>query len=526
MGKSRIENSVRNSTVALLSQGLTVVLSFVTRTIFIKYLGASYLGINGLFTNILTVLSFAELGFGTAIVFALYKPIAENHYRQISALMNFYAKIYRCVGLFILLSGVCLLPNLDFFINGTSKLPEELPPVWLIYILYLSNSSVSYFFNYKRSLVIASQNGYIDTLNQLIFNFIRNVAQILILIIFKGFLLYLIVQIFSTLLSNIFISIKANKLFPYLKDHKHEKLDKSSLKSIVKNVLAMAFHKLGSVIVSGTDNILISKFIGIVATGYYSNYTLLTMTVQTVYIQILSPITASVGNFITTKSEHESYKFFKKLLFINAYIAIFCTTCLTTLVNSFITLLWGKEYVFSIYIVLCIMAYFFLNCMRQASNIFIDASGLFWQIKWKSLIEAIVNLSVSLYFVISLKMGIAGIILGNIVSCLTTNFWWEPYVVFKYKLKVELYKYFLNYTHYTLVLILNIVILFGIETHFQNGILGFLLRFIVSACIPNLIIWICYHRTEEYKYFHNIASKLFGKLMKKNVLKLGQKKVI
>lgn len=171
MNKSRMENSIKNSTFALLSQGIMMVLSFVTRTIFIKYLGISYLGINGLFTNILAVLSFSELGFGTAIVYALYKPLAENDYKRISGLMNFYAKVYRCVGIFILFAGLCLLPNLDFFINDMSEVSANLSPLWVIYILYLLNSSVSYFFNYKRSLVIASQNGYIDSLNQLMFNF-------------------------------------------------------------------------------------------------------------------------------------------------------------------------------------------------------------------------------------------------------------------------------------------------------------------------------------------------------------------
>lgn len=511
MSKTRTENSIRNSTVALLSQGIIVLLSFITRTIFIKNLGANYLGINGLFTNILTVLSFAELGFGTAIVYALYKPLAENDYNKISALMNFYSKVYRFIGIFVLISGIILVPYLNFFINDVKELPGDMPPLWIVYILYLLNSSVSYFFNYKRSIVIASQNGYLDSLNQLTFTFVRNVVQILILIVFKDFLLYLIVQVVCTLLSNIIISIKADKLFPYLKEKKKEKLNKENLKEIVKNVSAMSFHKFGSVIVSGTDSILISKFVGVIAAGYYSNYVLLTTTVKTVYIQILSPITASVGNFVTSKTEDEVYKFFKKLFFLNAYIAIFCTSCLTSLVNPFISLLWGDEYTFSNITVYLIMFSFFINCMRQVSNIFIDTNGLFWQIRWKSFFEAIINFTVCLFLVKSLKLGVTGIVLGTIVSNIMTNFWWEPYVVHKFALKKPLLNYFISYSKVLVVYLITLLITLGIESYILENFAGFVIKSIISFIVPNLIIWIIYRKTEEYKYFLSIVKKYLFK---------------
>ena len=257
--KSRIDNSIRNTTFAIIGQIGTIVLSFLTRTIFIACLGASYLGINGLFTNILSVLSFAELGFGTAIVYALYKPLAENNQKEVAAYMNFYALVYRFVGIFIFVGGLALVPFLSYFIGDTSEIPSDIPPLWVIYILYLLNSSASYFFNYKRSLITASQNGHIDSLNTLIFTFIRNIFQIVGLIVWRSFVFYLVVQIICTLLGNIAISLRANRLFPYLSKYKKEQLDSDSLHLIIRNVIAMACHKLGSVIVSGTDNIIISK---------------------------------------------------------------------------------------------------------------------------------------------------------------------------------------------------------------------------------------------------------------------------
>lgn len=512
---SRTLNSIRNTIVAIVGQLASVVLSFIVRTIFIDCLGASYLGINGLFTNILSVLSFAELGFGTAIVYALYKPLAVSDEKKVAALMNFYAKIYRFIGLFILVAGACLIPNLSFFIGDTSEIPADLPPLWAIYILYLLNSSISYFFNYKRTLVTASQNGHIDSLNTLTFTVLRNILQVIILMIWHAFIPYLVIQIACTFLGNVFISIKADKLFPYLRVYKKENLSKSEVHTIVKNVAAMACHKLGSVIVSGTDNILISKFVGVVATGYYSNYTLLTSTIRTFYVQLFSPITASVGNFVAEKSREESFVFFKKLLFINAYIAVFCTSCLATLINPFIETLWGAEYVFSADIVAFIILNFYLTCMRQTACIYIDTNGLFWQVKWKSVFEALINLVASIVLAGSLNMGILGVIVGTSISTLATNFWWEPFVVFKYALKKNPMVYFGRYLGYSLTALASIIMTLLLEFELPSGIVAFFLRCIISAIIPNLLMILIYRRTAEWKYVKSIAMRILGKFIKK-----------
>ena len=258
MESGRTNKSFRNSAYALVVQGITVLLNFAIRTVFIKTLSVAYLGLNGLFTNILNVLSFAELGFGTAIVYAMYKPIAQNDTKKISAYMNYFKIVYRIVGVTILIVGFFLIPNLDFFISDTAEIPAGAPDLMLIYILYLVNSAVSYFFNYKRSLIVATQNGYIDSRNQLEFNFLKCAVQFLILVFFRSYLGYLVVQIACTLLGNIAISVKANKMFPYLKEYKKAELNREEKRSLAKNVVAMSFHKLGSVVVSGVDNISVS----------------------------------------------------------------------------------------------------------------------------------------------------------------------------------------------------------------------------------------------------------------------------
>ena len=169
---SRTNKSIKNSIYALSCQIITIVLNFISRTVFIHTLGAVYLGLNGLFTNLLSVLSFAELGFSTAIIYEMYSPIATNDQHKIAGLMNLYAKIYRYIGSSIFIIGLFFIPFLNNFIKDSSILPIDSPPLWVIYLLFLCNSSSSYFFNYKRSIIVASQNGYIDTLNQIKFNLI------------------------------------------------------------------------------------------------------------------------------------------------------------------------------------------------------------------------------------------------------------------------------------------------------------------------------------------------------------------
>ena len=511
MRNNRTSNSIKNSVTALSGQVVTIILNFVVRTIFIKTLGAAYLGINGLFTNILSVLSFAEIGFGTAIIYAMYTPLATNDEEKVSKLMNYYAKVYETIGTFIFISGLLLIPFLSFFINDVSELPKDLPVLWIIFLLYLSNTSLSYFFNYKRSLVIASQNGHIDSLNQLIFTIIKSVSQIIVLFVFHNFLSFLIIQIICTFLSNYLISKKADKLFPYLLKNRDKKIDEEDKVALRRNVFAMSFSKLGSVVITGVDDILISKFVGIIAMGIYSNYLLLTNTIRIVFIQMLSPVTASVGNFVAEKSNDESHSFFKKLFFINALVAINCFICLSTLVNPFISIIWGKDYVFPTLITFLITFNFYLDRMRMSSQIFIDAKGLFWPIKWKSFFEAIINLSFCFYFLIVLKLGIKSIIIATIISNLSTNIWWEPYVVFKHGLQKKVSDYYVWFLKYTLILASSYIITVYFQSFLSIDAKSFVTKGLIAIVVPNILIFFSYRKSVEFNYFYNLVKNILNR---------------
>ncbi len=469
---------------------------------------------SGLFSNILTVLSFSELGFGSAMVYAMYRPIATGDEKKTAALMNFYGQVYRIMGLVILVIGCALIPHLDFFI-GDSELPPDLPPLWIIYLLYLLNSVSSYFFTYKRSLITASQMEYINSVNNMVFNLVRIIGQTIILLATKDFIFYLVIQLVCTMASNIAISRKADKLFPFLKKYKNEKLSAESKKAIGRNVFALSCHKFGGVIVGGTDNILISKFSGLAATGVYYNYSMFTSTVSTVYNQIFSSITASVGNLIASESDEEIYSLYKKLLFMNGYIAVFCATCLVTLIHPFMSFLWGGMYVFDNVIMYAIMLNFFLTCMRKTNNVYINTGGLFQPLKWKAVAEALINLGASIFLAEGLDMGVLGVVLGTTISTLATNFWWEPYVVYRRLLHKPLRSYFPKVIQYFLVTVLSIVVcswLFGFFS--LSGKIGFVLKAVIAVIVPNVFLFLFYFRTPEYKFFLTLITGLIEKVTK------------
>lgn len=513
---NRAYKSVKNSIFALLGQFVTIILNFLSRTVFIHTLGAVYLGVNGLFTNLLTVLSFAELGFSTAIIYEMYAPLANDDKRKVAGLMNLYAKIYRYIGIGIFIAGITLIPFLENFIKDTSVIPQDLPPLWIIYILFLANTSASYFFNYKRSIIVASQNGYLDSLNQMRFNIIRNALQIVVLIVCGSFIGFLIIQLLCTFLSNVAISYKADKLFPYLNDYKYEHVSHTTLKSIKKNVVAMAFNKLGGVVVNGIDNLLMSKFVGVIAVGYYSNYLLIITTIKTLFIQLFLPITASVGNFVVEKSREDIFIFFKKLLFVNSYLAIFSSVCLATLINSFIKLFWGINYVFPLTLTLAIILNFYVDRIRLTSQIFIDVKGLFWQVKWRSIIEAIVNILLVLLFILKFDFGVSGVIYAILLTNLCVNFLWEPYIVFKNLFNKNIGIYVGWQIKYFLVLILTYIITDYLLSFISDNFSGFLFKIILALIIPNIIIIIFFFKTEEFKYLISVFKNIVLKRIARN----------
>lgn len=510
MGKSRTQYSLRNSSVALFSQIISIVLSFATRTIFIQKLGAEYLGINGLFSNILTMLSLAEMGIGTAIIYAMYRPLAEENKRQIAALMNLYKKLYNVIGIVVAILGISLVPFLDVFI----KERPDIPYLEGIYLLYLLNTVASYFFTYKRSIIIADQKGYLSNLNTTIFLILQNIIQIILLFITGNFYLFLITQILCTLVSNIAISVKANKMYPYLSTMRNEKVSKEDKVELSKSVVGMMSSKIGSVVVNGTDNLLISAFVGIYTVGLYSNYKLIVNTVKTLFVQCVSALTASVGNLNATDNKEKSRDVFWKIDFLNYSLAFFGTLYLFYLINPFIELWIGKNYTLSVNIVAALVLDFYVVQMRQTPQIYINTYGLFWKIKWKSIIEAAINLTASVFLMAVLNMGVFGILLGTLISNVATNLWWEPFVVFKNGLEMPFHDYLILYLRNIIILLIAMTTThFAVDWLNNSGIFSLAIRFIIITFVGGGVFLVANCRRVEFKYY----IQLFIRIIKKEV---------
>lgn len=509
----RVKNSIRNIGVGIIGQFISTIMSFVSRTIFIKYLGSSYLGVNGLFANILSMLSLAELGLGSAIIYNMYKPLAEKNQDKIVALMKFYKKSYRIIGIFIGVAGLFILPFLDLIISDKPNIPN----ISLIYMLFLIDSVVSYFFAYKRSILTADQKNYLNVMNQQLFNMIKVILQILILIITKNFLLYLTVQIICTFISNLSISIKVDKMYPYLKEKNNFELDKENKSKIFKNVTALMCQKIGSVIVGGTDNILISSFVGVYSVGLYSNYSMIINMVNSFLCQITTALTASIGNLNATEKVNKAKEIFEIIFFVNNWIYSFCSICLLVLIDPFISIWIGDNFIMDKLIVFIIILNFFIKGMRQATIMYSNTLGLFWQERYKSLIEAFINFIASIILI--RKLGIMGVFLGTFISTMTTCFWFEPYIVYKYGFKTSVLDYFKRYISYLAVTAVSTIITYYICSFIRiNSFIGIINRLLICVTIPNIIFIIVYYRSKEFNYLFKTIKCMLNKIKFNNSL--------
>lgn len=504
----RIDNAIRNSLFALISQTITIILKALTQIVFVKTLSVEYLGINGLFSNILTMLSLAELGVGSAILYNMYKPMAEKEIHRVKALMNFYKSTYLKIGITVLLIGFALTPFLNYLIKDTPDIPE----LEIIYLLYVFNNAVSYFFVYKQSVLIADQKNYVVLKFTIVKNIFMNLLQIIFLILTGAFLPYLIISIVSTIVFNVLISTVADKYYPYLRNN-NESLLKEEKKSIYKDVYAMMAHKIGGVIVIGTDNLLISAFVGISAVGLYSNYLLILTCVKGFLNQIYDALVSSIGELINSETKEKIYSIYKNLLFICFWITTLVSLGFYFIANSFIAMAFGREYLFDDNIVLLMTLNFYiadLTGIRSITNKFKTAYGLFWKDRYKPYIESVINITVSILLLKRIEF--AGVLLGTLISTMTTGFWIEPYVLYKYGFKKSMKEYWSIYLKNMLICIFSGMIIFAIIKNVENYFVIILVGGCLAILIPSVIIILCYRKTEEYNFFLLIVKKIVRKV--------------
>lgn len=499
--ESRMKKSVRNVSYAVVGYAVSLGLQLLNRLVFVRFLSTEYLGINGLFSNILSMLALSELGVGSAIVFALYKPVAEHDIDKIKSIMNLYRRLYTIIGCMVLLSGAVLTPFLQFFIK---EMPD-IPLLRVYYLLYVLNSGISYFYTYKRSLIICDQEEYISTTTTMAASVATRLVQILVLFLTRNYLLFLLVQIVFTRAENAVIARIADRRYPYLKEKNCKPLAKADTDGIRKNVMAMMVHKIGEVVVNATDNLIVSKILGLASVGLLSNYSLVFETISGLVIKMFSAITASLGNLTVMESREKAETIFYRILFGNFWLISFCTICLYCLIQPFIIVWLGESYLLSQGLVLSLVGCFYLAGMRRTALQFRTAAGLFRQDRYKAILESAVNLAVSIP--LTLYIGITGVKLGTCISTLTTSFWIEGFILFKYYFKKSASAYLLRQVFYVLIACLT-----GGAAAFLcsripgQSVLSFCAKAIVCAAFVNGCYVVLFFRRPEFVYYKELFT--------------------
>ena len=499
---SRTSNSVKNVISNFSYQILLIILGFVSRTIFLRVLSIEYLGIQGLFSDILSLLSMADLGFNTSMTFSLYKPLAEKDTNTISGLINFYKKVYRIIAITIFLIGVLLIPFLKFIVN----LENTLPHISLYYFLYLLNTVASYLVVYKTIILQADQKAHIVTKYSSIFNTLQTICMLVFLIITHNFLIYLSVQVIFTYFSNFYISSVASRLYPYINDE--VSLPKDKTKGIFDNIKSVFIYKVSSVLINATDNTLISIIIGTVATGLYSNYTMIILKLTSLINTVFYSLTSSLGNLIITEGKEKRFQIFQVLQTVSNIFCIVCVTIVLFLVQDFIKIWLGNEYLLDNMVVYAIVLNFYFSISLLPIWVFREATGLYNQIKYVMLITAILNLIISI--ALGNLIGLSGILLGTSISRILTYFWYEPILLFNKYFGHSSKVYFGALLKSLFLIVVIVMISLGISRFVVvNNITSLMLKGIILFLVSSTCAVFSYRNSEGYRFLKKKISERF-----------------
>ncbi len=493
--KTRKQYVTLNILAGSVSQVISMILQLIGRTIFIHALGIEYLGINAMFYNVLMVLSLADLGFGTAIIYSMYKPLAQNDTETVVALMTYYKKIYHRLAFVVAVIGIGMLPLLPFVVN----LNTEIPYLSFYYLLYVANIVISYLMSYKYTIITADQKSYLITVYSLVGSILQTLVQIIVLVVFKNFMLYLMVFILRTLLVNWFQSNKAKKIYPYIQGSRE--LDTATKKSIFENVKSMFLYKLGGVLLNNTDNFIISILVGTVYVGFYSNYLTIIVAIYSFTDIIFDSVTSSIGNLNASEDNDRKYEIFNIFNFIVFWIMTFCSVCFLVLFNDFITLWVGKEFVFGMLTVSIIVLNFFMPGSITSISVYRDTTGMFRQTKYVFLITAFINLVLSV--ILGKMYGLFGILLATAIARMLTNMWYEPFILFKNYFKKSPIYYFRRQAFYWAIAVGCCVGTYLLsQTISTVSVLNLIIKLIICMIVPNAIILVLFYRSKEFDYIN------------------------
>lgn len=501
--RTRTQSAIRIALSSSIRVIIGIVMTFASRTLFICLLGAEYLSLNGLFTNILTVLSLADLGIGSAIVFFLYKPIVDNDKGKIIALIGFYRNCYRLIGFTILIIGLFIMPFLPQLVNFDAEVEVNL---YLVYFLFLLNTTCTYLlFAYKQCILQANQQGYIIENITSIFTIINSISDFIVLLVWKDYILYLIIRLILVLIKNLIIGYYADKNFIYLKSMENSQLSKDEKKYFFKSLYNISIFNIGDRLINSTDNIIISAFLGTILVGYYSNYYMIVTQLRAGYSAIMKSFQAGIGNVIAANDKNK-FQIYKKLSFINHFLGTLCTVELCQVFNSFIYVWIGRlddNYLLSQEVVIIIALNFYYDNSTWILNMFREANGDFKIGRYISLFTGIANILLSISLV--KRFGLPGVLLSTILcKYLIAVF---PFVFGIGNRTLDGRGFFLvkeYWVHFITMIICMIISWQSCRWLHLKGNLYMVIIEGMTCCIVVCIVFILFYgRCEEFKFMWN-----------------------
>ncbi len=507
---NKTKNSLRNSIFGIGFRLINLLGAFAVRTLMIHIMGMEFVGLDGLFSSILQFLSLAELGFSSAIVFKLYKPMAEGDDEKVCALLRYYRSIYRMIGAVILAVGILILPVLPNLINGDVPFKVN---IYVLYLVYLLNTCLSYWlFAYRTAILSAAQRNDLQSKVSSLVLLLKYAAQIVLLLLFKNYYIYVLIIPLTTLLTNVGNMLITNKFFPqYVCKGQLSPPDK---KEINQKVTALMYNKLGVAMINGSQNIIISSFMGLATLGIYNSYYYIFSMLYSFFDVFHTAITGGIGNSIVTETKEKNYQLFRRIGFVNNWVVAWCSICLLCLYRPFMLIWVGEENTLPHVFSLMMSLYFYLWMVRFITSIFKSAQGLWVEDRFRALIEGVVTIALGILLVNFI--GIYGVVVATIVAQLIVSLPWETHVLYK--------KYFeLSVKHFYRDLLLRfaVSILAGGATFALCSLIDIspVLNLIVSAVIcvivPNIIFYVFYRKTDGFAFTVRLAKRLLSGLRRK-----------
>ena len=495
---NRLGNVIRGVATGVINKFVAIIFPLLIRMVFVKTIGIKYLGLNGLFGSILGVLGITELGVSSAIVYSLYRPLADNDITRVNALLKLLRKIYNYVGIIICVISLALVPFLHYLVADTSEVDINLR---VLYLVFLFNTVIGYFlYSYKVSLLIALQRTDINNIVSTVILLAEYVLQVFVLIMIGNYYIFVIIMPVATICNNLIVSYYVNKQYPQY--HCEGKLERSEVKEIFKKVGALAGNKINGTLVNSADNLVLSAFLGVTVVALYQNYYTVIGALVAFMALLFDSLRPSIGNSLVTENTEKNYKDYNSITMIVAWIAGWCSICLLCLFQSFISFYYGKDYLLNLSTVILLAFYFYIWKILDVQVLYRDAAGLWWTDRFRPYIVSVCNLVTNILLVKTI--GINGVIISTVGTQLVISLPWLITSLNKEYFNERISKYLFNQVYYFVAIFTYFVCHFLIT---RSDLAGFCMKMLACCVIPNIIIFLFFRRKEEFKKVQIIASE-------------------